>query len=91
MFEDIEKMTKEERKEEIALLTARLKELNATPRSDWHAGFEALLRIDMHKYGSRVRIDSEVELGVMPPRTDYMLVTEDEVVEWDKSIFQIFR
>ena len=91
MFEDIEKMTKEEREEEIALVTARLKELNATLRSDWYAGFEALLRIDTHKYGSRVRIDTEVELGAMPPRTDYMIITEDEMVEWDKSIFQIFR
>ena len=91
MFEDIEKMTKEERKEEIALVTARLKELNATLRSDWQAGFEALLRIDTHKYGSRVHIDTDVELGVMPPRTDYMIITEDEAVEWDKSIFQIFR
>jgi hypothetical protein len=91
VFEDIEKMTKEEREEEIALVTARLKELNATLRSDWQAGFEALLRIDTHKYGSRVHIDTDVELGVMPPRTDYMIITEDEAVEWDKSIFQIFR
>ena len=56
-------MTPEKKKERIAQLRAELKELQAVPRSDWHAGFEALLRIDMHRYGSRVRIETEKILG----------------------------
>lgn len=34
----------ERKKERIRVLLAELKELQASPRSDWHAGFEALLR-----------------------------------------------
>ena len=41
-------MTDAERKNRIAELLAELKGLQATPRSDWHAGFEALLRIETH-------------------------------------------
>ena len=70
---------------------ARLKELSATPRSDWHAGFEALLRIDMHKYADLVRIDTECEIGIFPPRTDFMIVVGDEKIVWDKAIFKSFR
>ena len=82
------KMTEKERKEEIARLLSRLKELSATPRSDWHAGFEALLRIDMHKYADLVRIDTECEIGIFPPRTDFMIVVGDEKIVWDKAFFK---
>ena len=52
-------MTEEEKKQRIAELRAELKELEATPRSDWHAGFEAALRIETHKYGNLVHIRTE--------------------------------
>lgn len=53
----------ERKKERIRVLLAELKELQASPRSDWHAGFEALLRIEMHRYGQRVKIEREHLLG----------------------------
>ena len=84
-------MTEQEKKQRIAELRAELKELEATPRSDWHAGFEALLRIETHKYGDKVHISTEEEIGEVPPRTDFVILVEDEKVEWEKAIFRIFR
>ncbi len=84
-------MTERERKEKIAYHRAALKELQAVPRSDWHAGFEALLRIETYKYGDRVRLKTEEVLGEEPPRTDYVILIEDQETKFDKDIFKIFR
>ena len=84
-------MTEQEKKQRIAELRAELKELEAVPRSDWHAAFEALLRIETHKYGNRVHISVEEEIGEIPPRTDFVILVEDEKVELEKAIFRIFR
>ncbi len=84
-------MTEKERKEQIAYHRAALKELKAVPRSDWHAGFEALLRIETYKYGSKIRLKTEEVLGEEPPRADYVILIEDEETELDKEIFKIFR
>ena len=83
--------SRECRKQRIAELRAELKELEATPRSDWHAGFEAVLRIETHKYGNLVHIRTEEEIGEIPARTDFVILIEDEKVEFDKAIFKIFR
>lgn len=84
-------LTEQERKEQIEYHLAELKKLRATPRSDWHAGFEALLRIETHKYADLVHISTEEEIGEVPPRTDFVIQVEDEQVEWEKAIFRIFR
>ena len=84
-------MTEKERQTRIAELLAELKELQATPRSDWHAGFEALLRIETHGYENKIHIRTEEEIGVIPPRTDFVILVEDEQVEFEKAIFKIFR
>ena len=82
---------KRDRKKRIRELQAELKELTATPRSDWHAGFEALLRIEMYRYGNRVRIETEYVLGLEPPRVDFLILTEEDSVVQEKEIFRIFR
>jgi hypothetical protein len=56
-----------------------------------HFLFEALLRIETHKYADRVHIRTEEEIGEVPPRTDFVILVEDEEVDWEKSIFRIFR
>ncbi|MBQ6148846.1 MAG: hypothetical protein IJI83_04810 [Oscillospiraceae bacterium] len=84
-------MTEKERIKRIAELRAELKELLATPRSDWHAAFEALLRIETYKFENRVHIRTEEEIGIMPPRTDFVLLIEDEQVDLGKEIFKAFR
>ena len=68
-----------------------MRKLRTVLRDDWHAGFEALLRIETHKYADRVHIRTEEEIGEVPPRTDFMILVEDEEVDWEKSIFRIFR
>ena len=84
-------MTEQKKKERIAELLKELRELQATPKSDWHAAFEALLRIETHRFENKVRIMTETEIGVVPPRTDFVVLVEDEQVEFEKEIFKIFR
>lgn len=83
-------MTEKEKKRRIAQLRAELRELQATPRSDWHTAFEAFLRFKTHKYKG-VTINVEVEIGADAPRTDYVILTDDETQEFEESIFRIFR
>ena len=80
----------DEKRKRIAELRAELKELQATPRSDWHKAFEALLRLTTYKYKG-VSIRTEVEIGVDAPRMDYMILTEEKEQEFEESIFKIFR
>lgn len=85
-------MSDEEKKEEITLLRDRLKALNSTPRSDWHREFERILRDDVKAYGSDVEIRTEEELGIDPPRVDYLILDDKKrMMSHGKSIFQIFR
>ncbi len=84
-------MTEQKKKERIAELLKELRELQATPKSDWHAAFEALLRIETHKYENKVHIRTEEEIGVLPPRTDFVILVEEEEVKLDKEIFKQFR
>ena len=84
-------MTEKERKRRRAELVAELKALDATPKSDWHAGFEALLRIEAYKYGDKIQIRTEEEIGVMPPRTDFIILVAEDGLELEKDIFRIFK
>jgi hypothetical protein len=38
-----------------------------------------------------VHIRTEEEIGEAPPRTDFVILVEDEQVEWEKAVFGIFR
>ena len=93
VFRDITKMGEDEKKEEARLLAARLKELRATPRSDWHREFERILRIEAEPYGGDVQITAEHTLGVDPPRADFLILDDRKRMmrESGKGIFQIFR
>ena len=79
------------KKQRIKELLAELKKLSTPPRSDLHAGFEAILRIDFHGFGEKIRIEREHLLGEGPPRTDFLVLIEDENVRMEKEIFRIFR
>ena len=83
-------MTEPEKKRRIEELRRELKELEAVPRSDWHKAFEAFLNLRIAKYDG-VRIDKEVEIGVNPPRADFIILTSDGKVDFEESIFRIFR
>jgi len=83
-------MTEQEKKQRISELRAELKELQSVPKSDWHTAFEAFLKFKMHKYKG-ITIQTEVEIGTDAPRTDYLIITEEETQEFEESIFKIFR
>ena len=91
MAEESRELTEQERKKQIEYYLAELKKLRAVPRSDWHAGFEALLRIETHKYADLVHISTEEEIGIFPPRTDFVILVENGHIQWEKAIFRIFR
>ena len=38
-----------------------------------------------------MHIRTEEEIGEVPPRTDFVILVEDEEVDWEKAIFRIFR
>lgn len=83
-------MTEQERKKRIKILRAELKDLLSMPRSDWHEAIEAFLRLLILDYKG-VTMNTEVEIGTEPPRTDFIILAKDENVVFKESIFKIFR
>lgn len=84
-------MTEQAKKAEIEAITKRLKQLRATPRSDWHRIFEYLLREEARPYGTDVEIRVEQELGADPPRVDYLILDDMKHLMRGKEIFAIFK
>ena len=60
-------------------------------RSDWHTAFEAALRIMTDKYGDSIRLLVEEELGIEPPRADFIVLVENERVKLKEAIFAHFK
>ena len=85
-------MSEAEKKEERRLLRDRLKALNASPRSDWHREFERIIRSDARPFGKDVDIRIEEELGIDPPRVDYLILDDRKrLMSHSKAIYRIFR
>lgn len=84
-------MTEEEIQKEIGLLVARLKELRATPRSDWHREFEDILQIEIRNWGNNSWVIHEVSLGEDAPRIDFIVMSGDKLPENVKEVFHHFR
>ena len=84
-------MTEQERLNRIQEIYEELKQLRAAvPRSDWHKAFEALLRFTTYKYKG-IRILPEMEIGIDPPRADYVILVDDGEHDFEEAIFRIFR
>ena len=83
-------MTDQEKKQRIEERRTELRELQATPRSDWHTAFEAFLHFTTYRCKG-VTIRTEVEIGADAPRTDYVILTEDEAQEFEEPFFRIFK
>ena len=76
----------------IAYHRGQLKLLHSVPRSDWHREFERIFRSDARIYGDDVVIRAEEELGIDPPRVDYLVLDDmKRLMSGGKSIFRIFR
>ena len=70
-------------------LLARIRELEPPPPSDWHSWMDALLHIVLHR--RPVTIEREFMLGSQPPRADFLILMEKEIVDLELGIFRIFR
>ena len=70
-------------------LIARIRELEPPPPSDWHSWMDALLHIVLHRYP--VTIEREFVLGNQPPRADFLVLMENEIVDLGLEIFRNFR
>ena len=80
----------EEQKKKIEYLEAETGQIRTSPPSDWHSWIDIVLHMFLHGYKS-VKIHSELKLGVQPPRTDFVVVNEDQHVDLELEIFDIFR
>ena len=83
-------MTDQEKSKRIEELRDELRKLEAVPRNDWHKAFEAFLNIRISRYEG-VELDKEVEVGVDPPRIDFIILVNDGTAVFEESIFKLFR
>ena len=83
-------MTEAEKNEERKLIRNRLKELNASPRSDWHREFEDAIQITIEAWNVGAWTIREHELGEYPPRTDLIVVTGNGLPENVEKVFSFF-
>ncbi len=78
--------------EKINELNSKIEELTTPPHNDWHSWFYILLNIVLHRFKKdRVKIDREVVLGAMPPRADFIVVEEGEIIDLGLDVFKFFR
>ena len=82
----------EERDKQIQELKEQIESLTNPPPNDWHSWFYILLNIVLHRFKKNaVKILREVVLGAMPPRADFVVVEEGEIVDLGLDVFKFFR
>ena len=87
--DNLSSLSREELEELIQSQQNKIEELTTVPPNDWHSLFYALLMIVTHKFKS-VKVDREVVLGAQPPRADFVVIKEDDIVDMGLKIFKIF-
>ena len=89
---DLSALSKEELIEKIKELEAKIEELTNPPPNDWHSWFYILLNIVLHRFKKdNVKVLREVVLGAMPPRADFVVVEEGEIIDLGLDVFRFFR
>lgn len=83
-------MTEAEKTEERKRLRERLRDLNASPRSDWHREFEDAIQLTIEAWDVGAWTIREHELGEDPPRTDLIVVTGNGLPENVEDVFSFF-
>lgn len=81
----------EKAKAQLKILIDRIAELEGRTHNDWHSWFHALLNMKLYRFFDRISIKPEFVLGVEPPRADFLILTEDEVLDLGLDVFKIFR
>ena len=84
-------MSEEEILKERELLRKRLKDLSASPRSDWHREFEDALQLDVESWDNGSWLIREHTLGEDAPRIDFIVVSGENLPDDVKDIFKLFR
>ena len=101
---DFSKLSHDELVDTASALAKRLDELEKTvaeqakiiegfkpPQNDWHSWFYILLNIVLHKFKKdQVKILREVVLGAMPPRADFIVVEEGDIIDLGLDVFKFF-
>ena len=85
-----QKMSNSQKEKERKILSARLKDLNSVPRSDWHESFEYIMQLEIESWNNGSRVDREVSIGESAPRADFIIITGKKLPEFVKTVFRIF-
>ena len=89
---DISALSEAEKTDLARYLISTLKAIRSSMlRSDWHAALEAVLHLSTDIYGSAISLLVEEELGIEPPRADFIIVRQDKAAVIDEPIFDHFR
>ena len=61
-------------------------------RNDWHSWMEILFKIVLYRFfKDDVKIFPEVKLGAMPPRLDFLIIQERDLIDLGLDVFKIFK
>ena len=89
---DFSTLSEQERADLLAYHLDIIKRLRASMlRSDWHKALEAIMRMDFNQFKGIVDILVEEELGIDPPRADFIVLKLEQNVDLGKSIYAHFR
>lgn len=81
-----------EQDKQLQKLRQEMDEYKNPPPNDWHSWFYALLNIVLFRFRKdSVKILREVVLGVQPPRADFVIVEESDIVDLGLDVFKGFR
>ena len=83
-------LSKEELIKMVTDLQYQVDALTNPPPNDWHSWFYSLLMIELHGFPS-VKVEREVVLGAQPPRADFVIVKEEDIVDLGLGVFRDFR
>ena len=86
----LNELSKEELIKMVLDLQEQVDALTNPPPNDWHSWFYSLLMIELHGFPA-VKVEREVVLGAQPPRADFVIVKEEDIVDLGLGIFKDFR
>ena len=89
--EDLSALSREELVRIILELRETIRSYESPPPNDWHTWFYAQLMISLHRFFPAVKVHRELSLGVQPPRADFVIVENGDVIDLGLDIFRCFR
>ena len=90
-LKDLHNLSRDELEKMVLELRKKIDELLNPPPNDWHSWFYAQLMITLHRFFPAVTVYREVPLGAQPPRADFVVVENGDIIDLGLPIFKIFR